>query len=129
MLQREVRTQKLLKFIQISENPFFASIVNFEYLLREFARTLDLEADKLILNPKKAILQAKLIALATAASTPERGGAGGQASGIAGPQDQKGGGGQNISPGTPTSTGEAQFSGTPGGKGLIPGAGESSGQQ
>lgn len=58
LMRNEVRSQKVLQFLQVTNNPVDGPFVKRDYLLREFAESLDLEADKTVNDPREAGLQA-----------------------------------------------------------------------
>lgn len=61
VMRTEVRTQKLLQFLQITSNPMDAPFVKRDYLLREIAQGLDIEPDKSINDPREAGIQASMM--------------------------------------------------------------------
>lgn len=62
LVKTEIRTQKLLQFLQLSSNPMDAPFVKRDYLLREVAEGLDIDPDKAINDPREAGIQASLLA-------------------------------------------------------------------
>lgn len=62
LMRNEIRSQKLMQFLQIASNPMDAPWVKRDYVLREIAADLDLEADKLVNDPREAALQAVMLA-------------------------------------------------------------------
>lgn len=58
LMRNEVRSQKLLQFLQVTANPMDAPFTKRDYLLRELADSLDLESDRCINDPRQAMLQA-----------------------------------------------------------------------
>lgn len=109
LMQREVKTQRLIQFMQTAANPFTASRVRWDALLREIAETLDIDPDKLIASPEEAALYMQLHGLGAA------GGMMGAPGGAPAPADQTGGGGSNIGVGAVPMPGDQQFTGNPGG--------------
>lgn len=59
LMRNEVRSQKILQFLQLTANPMDAPWVKRDYLLRELAQSLDLEAEKSVNDPREAGLQAE----------------------------------------------------------------------
>lgn len=104
LMQKEVKTQRLLQFLQISSSPVLAATVNFEELLRDIARSMDLDEDKLILDPKKAAIN---LALMQQAQQIIGGGSPQQTAA----NDEIGGGGGNIGVGAAPTPENPQFSG------------------
>ena len=62
LMRNEVRSQRLLQFMQMSANPQMAPFVKYDYILRELAASMDLDEDKILLDKREAIIQAKLMA-------------------------------------------------------------------
>ena len=60
-MRNEVRSQRLISFLQIVSNPTLAPFAKFPYIMREIAATMDLDADKITNNPEEAIRQALLL--------------------------------------------------------------------
>lgn len=61
LMQREVKSQRIMQFIQIASSPVTAAYPNFEYLMKEAAKTLDLDPEKAVNDPKAAQVQAALM--------------------------------------------------------------------
>lgn len=114
LMRNEVRSQKLLQFMQLSANPVMAPFVKFDYILKEIAKSLDLREDKVINDPAEAAIQAKMMA-EIAAMMPQPEGP------VAGPEgapavdDPTGTGGGNIQPGMAPEPNAAGFTGAGGG--------------
>tara|TARA_A100001015_G_scaffold17683_1_gene20571 strand:- start:1054 stop:3198 length:2145 start_codon:yes stop_codon:yes gene_type:complete len=60
-MRNEVRSQRLISFLQIVSNPTLAPFAKFPYIMREIAQTMDLDADKITNNPEEAMRQALLL--------------------------------------------------------------------
>src|SRR6056300_627782 len=60
-MQNEVRSQRLISFLQIASNPVLAPFAKFPYIMREIAATMDLDVDKVTTNPEEAFRQALLL--------------------------------------------------------------------
>lgn len=60
-MQNEVRSQRLISFLQIASNPVLAPFAKFPYIMREIAATMDLDMDKVTNNPEEAFRQALLL--------------------------------------------------------------------
>jgi hypothetical protein len=60
LMRNEVRSQKLLQFLQITANPLDAPFVKRDYALRELAASLDLDEDELVHDIKQATIQAEM---------------------------------------------------------------------
>lgn len=117
LMRNEIRSQKILQFLQITANPMDAAFVKRDYLLRELANSLDIDADKAVNDPREAGIQAAIMsetASAMGAALP-----GGQAnagqtapnpSGAPSPQDPTQTGGGNVAPGAAPTPGQDGFS-------------------
>ena len=60
-MQNEVRSQRLISFLQIVSNPTLAPFAKFPYIMREIASTMDLDVDKITNSPEEAARQAVLL--------------------------------------------------------------------
>ena len=113
LMRNEVRSQKILQFLQLTANPMDAPYVKREYLLRELSQSLDLEADKTVNDTREAAIQAALMkdmmiaqgidpnqAKQGGTSNPAAAGNGqGNPAGMPSPSDPTQTGGGNIQPG------------------------------
>jgi hypothetical protein len=110
LMATEVRSQRLMQFLQIVSNPALMPFAKMPYIIREIAKSMDLDQDKVTNNMDEAARQAALMGPPPAAP-----GAGAPpAQGVAGPPgvaDMTGGGGGNIGVGAVSVPGEQQFSG------------------
>jgi len=61
LMRNEVRSQKLLQFLQVTANPMDAPFSRRDYLLRELAASLDLDPDKAVNDPREAAIQASVM--------------------------------------------------------------------
>ena len=61
LMKNEVRSQKLLQFLQITSNPMDAPFVKRDYILRELATALDLDEEKVVNDPREAMLHAQVL--------------------------------------------------------------------
>jgi len=102
-MKNEVRSQRLITFLQIASNPVLAPFAKFPYIMREIGRTMDLDVDKITNNPEEAMRQAVLMQQMQQQMQPEGPPAG------ANPNDPTGGGGGNIGVGTAPSPGQQGF--------------------
>lgn len=119
LMRNEVRSQKLMQFMQITGNPMDAPFVKRDYILRELAESLDLEADKVVNDPREAGLQAMQMQELMKAQgiDPNKQQPGGGQAAAPGVGDPTGTGGGNIAPGAAPTPGEQGFSGSPRGGG------------
>lgn len=60
LMQREVRSQRLLTLMQVGANPNLAPHIKWPTVLKEFAKTVDIDPEKFLNSPEEALLQAEL---------------------------------------------------------------------
>ncbi len=111
-MANEVRSQRLMQFLQIASQPSLMPFAKFPYIIREIAKSMDLDPDKVTNNMDEAMRQAVLMQQNSPTPPPEA--AGQPPQGVAGPPgvaDMTGGGGGNIGVGTPPVPQEQGFSG------------------
>jgi hypothetical protein len=116
LMQKEVRSQRLMTFLQAASNQNLAPFVKWHSVLREIAKTLDIEPEKLINDPERAAIFAKIMGMANGSKTnqgdsgqPNVAASGGVPAG-ANPSDLTGVGGGNIGVGGVPTPREDQFS-------------------
>ena len=61
LMANEVRSQRLMQFLNIASNPVLAPYAKFQYVIREIAKSLDLDPDKVTNNMNEAALQAEMM--------------------------------------------------------------------
>ena len=61
LMANEVRSQRLMQFLGVASNPALAPFAKFQYIIREIAKSLDLDPDKVTNNMDEATLQAELL--------------------------------------------------------------------
>jgi len=61
LMANEVRSQRLMQFLQIASNQALAPFAKFQYVIREIAKSLDLDPDKVTNNMDEAALQAEIM--------------------------------------------------------------------
>jgi hypothetical protein len=61
LMRNEIRSQRLLQFMQMASNPQMAPFVKYDYILREMASSMDLDEDKIINDPREAAIQAAMM--------------------------------------------------------------------
>jgi hypothetical protein len=116
LMATEVRSQRLMQFLQIVSNPALMPFAKMPYIIREIAKSMDLDQDKVTNNMEEAARQAALMQPpAPPAGAPAEGAPPVPGTGVA---DQTGGGGGNIGIGAVSTPGEQQFSGNMGGQGI-----------
>ena len=108
LMANEVRSQRLLQFLQVVANPALAPFAKFTSIIREIANSMGLDPDKVCNTPEEAARQAKLL---QQEQPPAPVGQPPQAPGLS-PNDMQGGGGGNIGVGGAPTPMEEQFSGT-----------------
>jgi hypothetical protein len=110
LMANEVRSQRLMQFLQIVQNPTLAPFAKFNYIIREIAKSMDLDPDKVANNMDEAARQAAIMQLTQppqpAAPVPG-------APPVPGVQDMTGAGGGNIGMGAAPVPGEQGFTGAP----------------
>tara|TARA_S200002703_G_scaffold101570_1_gene87997 strand:- start:315 stop:1301 length:987 start_codon:yes stop_codon:yes gene_type:complete len=106
LMANEVRSQRLMQFLQIASSPALAPFAKFQYVIREIAKSMDLDPDKVTNNMDEAALQAEIMkGFQTPAGPQENAPAG------VNPMDPTGAGGGNIGTGQVPVPGEQGFSG------------------
>jgi hypothetical protein len=114
LMRNEVRSQRLMEFYGLTQNPAVMPFVKMDYLLREIASSMDLEEDKLLNDPREAAAQAmqmaelnKIMGIQPGQGAPQ------EATGA--PPDPTNNGGSTIAPGNAQPPGAAGFTGAGGG--------------
>jgi len=102
LMANEVRSQRLMQFLGVASNPALAPFAKFQYIIREIAKAMDLDPDKVTNNMEEAALQAKLLQEQQAQQQPPAG---------ADPNDPTGAGGATIGTGQVPVPGEQGFTG------------------
>jgi hypothetical protein len=116
LMANEVRSQRLMQFLGVVQNPALAPFAKMEYIIREIAKSMDLDPDKVTNNMADAAIQAEILKgfIQPSTAVPEQGpvDAEGQPvpAGIQ-PQDMTGAGGGTIGTGVAPTPGEEGFSG------------------
>ena len=115
LMANEVRSQRLMQFLQVVQNPVLAPFAKIDYVIREIAKSMDLDPDKVTNSMQDAAIQAEILkAFQQPAPQPEAPvGPEGEAEAPAGanPADQTGAGGGTIGTGVAPTPGEEGFSG------------------
>ena len=105
LMATEVRSQRLMQFLQVASNPTLAPFAKFQYIIREIAKAMELDPDKVTNNMSEAALQAELMKEFQAPAQQE------QQQQQGAPLDPTGAGGGNIGTGQVPVPGEQGFSG------------------
>ena len=118
LMANEVRSQRLMQFMQVVSNPALAPFARMDYIVREIAKSMDLDPDKVGNNMAEAAIQAEILkefretnpppAPPPGVNAPQNAPAGAQV------QDTQGSGGGTIGTGTAPQPGEQGFSGNTG---------------
>jgi hypothetical protein len=61
LMRNEVRSQRLLQFMQMTGNQQLAPFVKYDYIIRELAASMDLDEEKILNDPREALIQAKIL--------------------------------------------------------------------
>jgi len=118
-MANEVRSQRLMQFLQVASNPMLAPFAKMDYIVREIAKSMDLDPDKVTNSMADAAIQAEIMRAFQPPTPPpqapvppeEEGAQPQQAPAGADVQDQTGAGGGNIGTGVAPVPGEQGFSG------------------
>ena len=114
LMRNEIRSQRLLQFMQMTQNQQMAPFVKYDYVLRELAASMDLDEDKILNDQREAMIQAKMMSEIQAMMPPPPPEAA-PAEGAPNPEDPTGTGGGNIAPGSAPEPGAPGFTGEGGG--------------
>ena len=112
LMANEVRSQRLMQFLGVVQNPVLAPFAKMDYIVREIAKSMDLDPDKLVNSMGDAAVQAELLKKFREENppppppqeSPQGPPAGTQV------QDTQGSGGGTIGTGTAPTPGEQGFS-------------------
>ena len=121
LMANEVRSQRLMQFLGVVQNPALAPFAKMDYIIREIAKSMDLDPNKVTNSMQDAAIQAEILkGFQQPAPPPPEAAMGGPApvgqegaavpAGAA-PQDQTGAGGGTIGTGVAPVPGEEGFSG------------------
>jgi hypothetical protein len=61
LMANEVRSQRLMQFLGIVQNPVLAPFAKMDYIIREIAKSMDLDPDKVANSMGEAAIQAELL--------------------------------------------------------------------
>ncbi len=122
LMANEVRSQRLMQFMGVASNPALMPFVKSDYIIREIAKSMDLDPDKVTNSLGDAAIQAEILKKFTTPPEPPAGavqgpppppspGAAPEQAGV-GVADTTGAGGGNIGTGTVPTPGEQGFTGT-----------------
>ena len=105
LMANEVRSQRLMQFLQIASQPSLAPFAKFQYVISEIAKSMDLDPDKVTNNMSEAALQAEMMKQFQAPLQEEQ-----QQQSQGMPLDPTGAGGGTIGTGQVPVPGEQGFS-------------------
>jgi hypothetical protein len=116
LMANEVRSQRLMQFLSVVQNPMLAPFARLDYIVREIAKSMDLDPDKVANSMQRAAIQAEILKTFQASQPqPPQGQMAPEAPAGAQVQDTQGSGGGNIGTGTAPVPGEQGFSANTGG--------------
>jgi len=107
LMANEVRSQRLMQFLQVASNPALQPFAKFPYIIREIAKSMELDPDKVTNDMAEAARQAEIMKQQQPPAPPAPPP---QAQGM-GVMDPTGGGGGNIGVGQVPVPGEQGFAG------------------
>jgi hypothetical protein len=61
LMANEVRSQRLMQFLQVVQNPALAPFAKMDYIIREIAESMDLDPDKVANSMGEAAVQAEIL--------------------------------------------------------------------
>ena len=116
LMQKEVRSQRLMTFMQTAANPSLAPFVKWHTILKEVAKSLDIDPEQVINDPDRAAIFAQIMGMVNGnqnntavAGGQAQMGSPMQAPAGASPTDPSGAGGGNIGTGNVPLPGEAGY--------------------
>jgi hypothetical protein len=71
LMANEVRSQRLMQFLQVVQNPALAPFAKMDYVIREIAESMDLDPDKVANSMSEAAVQAEILKAFQEANPPE----------------------------------------------------------
>ena len=97
-----------MQFLQVAQNPVLAPFAKMDYIIREIAKSMDLDPDKVTNSMQDAAIQAEILkGFQAQQAAPAQA----QGQGVQGVQDTSGGGGSQMGIGTAPTPGEQGFTG------------------
>jgi len=111
LMANEVRSQRLMQFLGVVQNPALAPFAKMDYIIREIANSMDLDPDKVANSMTDAAIQAEILKKFQAENPPPPQAAPQQQGAPAGAQaqDTQGSGGGQIGTGSVPTPGEPGF--------------------
>jgi hypothetical protein len=121
LMANEVRSQRLMQFLGTVQNPTLAPFAKMDYIIREIAKSMELDPDKVTNSLQDAAIQAEILKSFQQTATPPPGAEGmgppappgGAPQAVAGADamDATGGGGGQVGTGMAPTPGEEGFTG------------------
>ena len=119
LMANEVRSQRLMQFLGVVQNPALAPFAKMDYIIREIAKSMDLDPNKVTNSMQDAAIQAEILKGFQQPAPPPQAAGGPAPAGQEGAalpagavaQDQTGAGGGTIGTGVAPAPGEEGFSG------------------
>jgi hypothetical protein len=118
LMANEVRSQRLMQFLQVASNPALAPFAKMDYIIREIAKAMDLDPNKVTNSLQDAVIQSEIFKKfqqqqpqQQQAPQPQEGEQVPPAPAGANVQDTSGGGGSQVGVGTAPLPDEEGFSG------------------
>jgi len=116
LMANEVRSQRLMQFLGTVQNPALAPFAKMDYIIREIAKSMDLDPDKVTNSLQDAAIQAELLKSFQKPPPEPQQGMGppdGPPQAVAGADanDATGGGGGQVGTGMAPAPGEEGFTG------------------
>ena len=111
LMANEVRSQRLMQFLGVVQNPALAPFAKMDFIIREIAKSMDLDPDKVANSMSDAAIQAEILKKFQA-EQPQQAPEGAMAQAPAGvqAQDTQGSGGGQVGVGMAPTPGEPGFS-------------------
>lgn len=114
LMANEVRSQRLMQFLGVVQNPVLAPFARLDYIVREIAKSMDLDPDKVANSMQRAAIQAEILKAFQASQPPapqeQQPGQPPAAPAGVQAQDTTGSGGGNMGTGSVPTPGEQGFS-------------------
>ena len=120
LMANEVRSQRLMQFLGVVQNPALAPFARLDYIVREIASSMDLDPDKVANSMQEAAVQAEVLKKFQEQNPQPQMPQGGPGQPPAGPpagaqaQDTQGSGGGTVGTGSAPPPGAPGFSGNTG---------------
>src|SRR5210317_779900 len=110
LMANEVRSQRLMSFLQVASNPALAPFAKFPYIVREIAKSMELDPEKVTNNMDEAAIQAEILkGMQSTQPQQQQPQQAGQPPVGANPLDPTGAGGGNIGTGQAPGPNEQGF--------------------